>query len=60
MVSDITFRTLQLKPVFTTYVREVIDAFERKYPDVKVKWEDVPGDGYNEKLVADAQAGCPA
>ncbi|WP_330261354.1 ABC transporter substrate-binding protein [Streptomyces sp. NBC_00539] len=57
VAGDITFRTLQLKPVFTTYVREVIDAFERKYPDVKVKWEDVPGDGYNEKLVADAQAG---
>ncbi|MFI5829994.1 ABC transporter substrate-binding protein [Streptomyces sp. NPDC051578] len=54
---EITFRTLQLKPVFTTYVQQVIDAFQRKYPDVKVKWEDVPGDGYNEKLVADAQAG---
>ncbi|WP_234317995.1 ABC transporter substrate-binding protein [Streptomyces rimosus] len=54
---QITFRTLQLKPNFTTYVQGVIDAFEKKYPDVKVTWEDVPGDGYNEKLVADAQAG---
>ncbi|MBT2450596.1 sugar ABC transporter substrate-binding protein [Streptomyces sp. ISL-43] len=53
----ITFRTLQLKPVFTSYVQGVIDSFEKKYPDVEVKWEDVPGDGYNEKLVADAQAG---
>ncbi|OKH97846.1 ABC transporter substrate-binding protein [Streptomyces sp. CB02923] len=54
---EITFRTLQLKPMFTTYVQGVIDAFGKKYPDVKVTWEDVPGDGYNEKLVADAQAG---
>ncbi|MFJ6719302.1 ABC transporter substrate-binding protein [Streptomyces sp. NPDC091259] len=53
----ITFRTLQLKPVFTAYVQSVIDAFRRQYPDVRVKWEDVPGEGYNEKLVADAQAG---
>lgn len=57
MAGEITFRTLQLKPVYTGYVQGVIDSFERKYPDVKVKWEDVPGDGYNEKLVADAQAG---
>ncbi|MEU8460354.1 sugar ABC transporter substrate-binding protein [Streptomyces sp. NPDC029003] len=53
----ITFRTLQLKPAYTAYVQGVIDSFEKKYPDAKVKWEDVPGDGYNEKLVADAQAG---
>ncbi|MFI1281223.1 ABC transporter substrate-binding protein [Streptomyces sp. NPDC020858] len=57
VAGEITFRTLQLKPTFTAYVQGVIDAFEAKYPDVKVKWEDVPGDGYNEKLVADAQAG---
>ncbi|MFD3682216.1 ABC transporter substrate-binding protein [Streptomyces sp. NPDC058613] len=53
----ITFRTLQLKPAFTSYVQGVIDAFEQEHPDVEVTWEDVPGDGYNEKLVADAQAG---
>ncbi|MEU2451538.1 sugar ABC transporter substrate-binding protein [Streptomyces sp. NPDC012765] len=53
----ITFRTLQLKPAFTAYVQGVIDAFEKQYPQAEVVWEDVPGDGYNEKLVADAQAG---
>ncbi|MFE9931244.1 ABC transporter substrate-binding protein [Streptomyces sp. NPDC005533] len=57
VAGEITFRTLQLKPTFTAYVQGVIDAFERKYPEAKVTWEDVPGDGYNEKLVADAQAG---
>lgn len=57
VAGQITFRTLQLKPMFTSYVQGVIDAFEKKYPDAKVKWEDVPGDGYNEKIVADAQAG---
>ncbi|UQX04037.1 sugar ABC transporter substrate-binding protein [Streptomyces sp. RerS4] len=54
---EITFRTLQLKPKFTAYVQGVIDSFEDRYPEVKVRWEDVPGDGYNEKLVADARAG---
>lgn len=54
---EITFRTLQLKPTFTDYVQGVIDAFEAEYPDVTVTWQDVPGEGYNEKLVADAQAG---
>ncbi|MEV7416779.1 sugar ABC transporter substrate-binding protein [Streptomyces sp. NPDC089919] len=53
----ITFRTLQLKPVFTQYVQGVIDAFEKQHPKAHVTWEDVPGEGYNEKLVADAQAG---
>ncbi|MGW7062481.1 ABC transporter substrate-binding protein [Streptomyces sp. NPDC054904] len=53
----ITFRTLQLKPKFTGYIQGVIASFEQRYPDVTVKWEDVPGDGYNEKLVADARAG---
>lgn len=57
VAGEITFRTLQLKPVFTGYVQAVIDAFEKEHPEVKVHWEDVPGDGYNEKLVADAQAG---
>ncbi|WP_051806150.1 ABC transporter substrate-binding protein [Streptomyces sp. NRRL F-2747] len=57
VAGEITFRTLQLKPKFTAYVQGVIDAFEKKYPAAKVRWEDVPGDGYNEKLVADAQAG---
>lgn len=57
VAGQITFRTLQLKPMFTSYVQGVIDAFEKQYPDAKVTWEDVPGDGYNEKIVADAQAG---
>ncbi|MFD5419856.1 ABC transporter substrate-binding protein [Streptomyces sp. NPDC127069] len=57
VAGEITFRTLQLKPVYTAYVQGVIDSFEREYPEAEVKWEDVPGDGYNEKLVADAQAG---
>lgn len=57
VAGQITFRTLQLKPMFTSYIQGVIDAFEKQYPDAKVKWEDVPGDGYNEKIVADAQAG---
>lgn len=57
VTGQITFRTLQLKPHFTKYLESVIAAFEKEYPKARVKWEDVPGEGYNEKLVADAQAG---
>ncbi|MGC4945637.1 ABC transporter substrate-binding protein [Streptomyces sp. DT224] len=53
----VTFETLQLKPTFTTYVNGVIDAFEKKNPGVNVKWVDIPFQGAQEKLTADAAAG---
>lgn len=53
----VTFETLQLKPTFTKYVNGVIADFEKKNPDVKVKWVDIPFQGAQEKLTADATAG---
>ncbi|WP_338692934.1 sugar ABC transporter substrate-binding protein [Streptomyces sp. Q6] len=53
----VTFETLQLKPTFTKYVEGVIGDFEKKNPGVKVKWIDIPFQGAQEKLTADAGAG---
>lgn len=54
---EITFQTLQLKPTFTEYIEGVIADFEKKYPDAEVKWVDVPFEGAQEKITADARAG---
>ncbi|MFJ5520900.1 ABC transporter substrate-binding protein [Streptomyces griseoluteus] len=53
----VTFATLQLKPTFTGYVNKVIADFEKKHPDVDVKWVDIPFQGAQEKITADAAAG---
>jgi multiple sugar transport system substrate-binding protein len=53
----ITFETLQLKPDLTDYVNGLIGDFERQHPGVKVKWQDIPFEGAQEKVIADAGAG---
>lgn len=53
----VTFETLQLKPTFTKYIEGVIASYEKKHPDVDVKWVDIPFAGAQEKLTADAVAG---
>ncbi|MEK8169140.1 extracellular solute-binding protein [Streptomyces sp. M19] len=35
----------------------MVDAFEKQYPEVQVKWVDQPAENYPEKLSADAGAG---
>ncbi|MVO85052.1 extracellular solute-binding protein [Streptomyces sp. p1417] len=54
---DITFQTWNLKANFKSYFESLIDDFEQKYPDAKVKWVDQPGEGYADKISADAAAG---
>ncbi len=39
--TEITFWTLQLSG-FSDYIKEVIAQYEKKHPDVKIKWIDVP------------------
>jgi multiple sugar transport system substrate-binding protein len=53
----ITFQTLQLKPTFTNYIEGVIADFEKKYPKADVHWVDIPFEGAQEKITADAAAG---
>jgi ABC-type glycerol-3-phosphate transport system substrate-binding protein len=54
---EITFSTLQLKPTFTNYINGVIKDFENQHSGVKVNWIDVPFEGAQEKIVADASGG---
>ncbi|WP_282202965.1 ABC transporter substrate-binding protein [Kitasatospora fiedleri] len=53
----ITLETLQLKPTFTDYMNGVIAAYEKEHPGAKVDWVDIPFQGAQEKLTADAAAG---
>lgn len=57
IAGEITFQTWSLKnDKFTPYFEQLISNFEKKYPDVKVKWMDQPGDGYEDKLLQQANA----
>ncbi|GAA4831192.1 sugar ABC transporter substrate-binding protein [Kitasatospora terrestris] len=53
----ITLETLQLKPTFTDYMTGVIAAYEKEHPGTEVNWVDIPFQGAQEKLTADAAAG---
>ncbi|GAA1735377.1 sugar ABC transporter substrate-binding protein [Isoptericola hypogeus] len=57
VTGKITFSTLQLKPTFTEYIEGVIDDFEAEHPGTEVEWIDVPFEGAQEKIAADAAAG---
>ncbi|WP_066953188.1 ABC transporter substrate-binding protein [Streptomyces lushanensis] len=53
----ITFQTWNLQANFKDYFNGVIEDFEKKYPDTKVRWVDRPAEGYADKLSADAAGG---
>lgn len=54
----ITFQTWSLKnDTFTPYFTQVIKDFEKKYPDATVKWVDQPADGYEDKVLQQAESG---
>ena len=55
----IEFWTLQLKPVFTTYIETLVGDYEKAHPGVKVDWVDVPFSGIKEKLMTAYLAGTP-
>ncbi|MBW5422399.1 extracellular solute-binding protein [Streptomyces sp. BG9H] len=53
----ITFQTWNLKANFKPYFEGLVAEFEDKYPGTDVKWVDQPGEGYADKISADAAAG---
>jgi putative chitobiose transport system substrate-binding protein len=53
----VTFWTISLRPTFTAYIEERIDAFEAGRPGARVRWVDVPFDSVDRKLLAAAAAG---
>jgi len=57
VTGDVTLQTWALKAGFSEYIEGVIAGFEETYPGTKVTWIDQPGDGYADKLLAQAAAG---
>ncbi len=57
---DITFQTWNLRANFSDYFEGLITDFEKKYPGTHVKWVDQPGEGYADKISADAAGRHPA
>ncbi|MBI5727516.1 MAG: sugar ABC transporter substrate-binding protein, partial [Ignavibacteriales bacterium] len=57
--NEIEFWTLQLSPVFNTYIQSVIAQYEKQHPGIKIKWMDIPYDAAIQKLQAAYIAGKP-
>ncbi|UNK71179.1 extracellular solute-binding protein [Microbacterium sp. H1-D42] len=58
ITGEITFQTWSLKnDKFTPYFENVIDSFEKEHEGVKVKWIDQPADGYEDKILQQAESG---
>lgn len=58
ITGQITFQTWSLKnEKFTPYFNDVVKAFEKAHPGTKVKWIDQPGDGYEDKILQQAESG---
>ena len=56
--TEISFQTWSLKnDRFTPYFESLIKDFEAANPDIKVKWIDQPGDGYEDKILQQANSG---
>ena len=54
---EITFQTWSLKnDRFTPYFEGVIADFEAKNPGTSIKWMDQPGDGYEDKILQQANS----
>jgi multiple sugar transport system substrate-binding protein len=55
---QITFQTWSLKnEKFTPYFEKLVKDFEAANPGTTVKWIDQPGDGYEDKLLQQAESG---
>lgn len=55
---EISFQTWSLKnDKFTPYFEDVIDAFEKENPGTTVNWIDQPADGYEDKILQQAESG---
>ncbi len=54
----VSFQTWSLKNErFTPYFENLIAEFEKQNPKVKIEWIDQPGDGYEQKILQQANSG---
>ncbi len=57
LTGTIKFQTWSLKnEKFTPYFESLIKAFEKEHPKVTVDWLDQPGDGYQDKILSQANS----
>ncbi|MDQ4213378.1 extracellular solute-binding protein [Microbacterium sp. ASV81] len=55
---QVTFQTWSLKnDKFTPYFENIVKAFEKEHPGATVKWIDQPADGYEDKILQQAESG---
>lgn len=58
LTGSITFQTWSLKnDKFTPYFENLVSTFEKEHPGTTIKWVDQPGDGYEDKLLQQAESG---
>lgn len=54
---QITFWTLQLSPDFDDYINGLIDNFKKLHPGVTVRWQDIPFDQAEQRMLTAAAGG---
>lgn len=58
ITGEIDFQTWSLKnDKFTPYFEGVVEAFEKEHPGATVNWIDQPADGYEDKILQQAESG---
>lgn len=50
--TSIEFWTLALAPTYTDFIQGLIDKYEEENPAIEVKWQDLPYDAIEQKLLA--------
>lgn len=53
---ELEFWTMQLQPKFTPYFTEIINAFEKKNPEISVRWIDIPWEAMESKILTTVSA----
>ncbi|MCE4027683.1 MULTISPECIES: extracellular solute-binding protein [unclassified Microbacterium] len=57
ITGTVTFQTWSLKnDKFTPYFENIAKSFEKEHPGVTVKWIDQPADGYEDKILQQAES----
>lgn len=54
-----TFWTIQLKPIYEKQINKIIIDFEKKYPDYKVVWVDIPIQEAQKRILASVLSSTP-
>lgn len=58
ITGTVTFQTWSLKnDKFSPYFQDIVKGFEKAHPGTTVKWIDQPADGYEDKVLQQAESG---